>query len=493
MKYYMGIDIGGTMVKACIFNDAGVLMATGSMTTPVCVVGNQHERDMTVLEECIYSVIGKAISRFNHDPSAIACIGCTGHGKGLYLLDQNKKYIRPAIASTDARAYEIVDQWVNSGIEKESKKHTLQPLLACQPAALLRWLKEEEPDHYAKIGYVLSAKDYIRFLLTDEVYAEESDSSGTALLNLSQRCFDRELFRLYGIEELYEKMPPLKCCTDICGFVTQKAQEKTGLLAGTPVCGGMFDIDACALACGDLSSRDISVVTGTWSINQYPSEEFATKERSTKVSLYCDGKRYLLEESSPTSAGNLEWCLSTLFPGMDYKEADSVVSSFKATDCSVVFTPFLYGCIEGTETATFSGLTMDSKKEELLRAVYEGVAFAHRVHIERLQKSDSTKKCLKVTGGAAKSDVWMQLFANITGMEVVTVASKESGALGAAIAASVAVDAYSDLSVASKNMTKPARCFLPNLKEYAAYQDKYECFKKLMKLNTKEGTECTSN
>lgn len=162
---------------------------------------------------------------------------------------------------------------------------------------------------YENIRWVFEAKDYLRFRLTGEAFAEYTDSSGTSLLNLHTRQFDRELLRLYGIPEVWEALPPLRASADMCGRVTAEAAALTGIPAGTPVCGGMFDIDACAIAM-DVSAEDrLCAVTGTWSINEYISRTPVPSDGTTLNSLFCLPEYYLIEESSPTSAGNLSWAV----------------------------------------------------------------------------------------------------------------------------------------------------------------------------------------
>ncbi len=483
-KYYLGIDVGGTNLKACVFDEKGTLVARKNVNTPVKAPFYGHyERDMDVLDESLREVIKGAIDEAKEKedlkPEDILCVAATGHGKGIYLAGKNGEHIRPAIASTDFRAEEIVRRWENDGTAQKARKTILGPIVACQPAPLLLWLKENEKDSYDRIGHIFEAKDYVRFYLTGEAIAEESDSSGTALMDLKKRAFSKELFDLYGIPEMFDKMPPVKKCSDICGYVSEEAAARTGLSKGTPVAGGMFDIDSCALSCGKLEDEDICVVTGTWSINEYPSKSPKTKAASTKVSLYCDGKSYLVEESSPTSAGNLEWSMETILGEKSYEKAENIAKKFKADGCRAVFLPFLYGSMDGYGEGTFARITTETTKEELLRAVFEGVAMSHRAHIERLLQSDSGKKRLRITGGAARSDIWMQIFADVCGMTVVSVDTKETGALGAVMAASVAVGRSKDLAEASEKMSGEIRTFYPDMDEHVKYEEKFRLFKKL--------------
>ncbi len=477
MKYLLGVDMGSTALKACIFDEDGILYSQAIRSTPVISCKDRQERDMNELKRAVFGVIRRCIDDFDGNAENIVCIGCTGHGKGLYPIDKNKEIICNAIASTDRRAEKLAEDYRKSKEYIMSKALSLQPIAACTPALLLRWLKENNSETYHNIGFCMSAKDYIRFVLTGEVHCEETDASGSGLVNLKTRQFDRELFRIYGIEDKFPSFKSLIKCTDIAGSVTAAAAGETGLAEGTPVCGGMFDIDACALSCGEITDGDICVVTGTWSINQFPSNLPETGCDSTRVSLYCDGKRYLIEESSATSAGNLEWCINELFDGISYREINTIISEYRANDCETVFVPFLYGSIYENKRGAFLNLDIDTTRRDMVRAVAEGVAFAHRVHIERLLLTDKTRSTVKIAGGAVKSSEWMRIFADVLGMTVVPVAVKESGCFGAAVAASVAVGIHPDVEKAAKKMARVGEPVFPDMSEHENYAKKFEVFK----------------
>jgi len=147
-------------------------------------------------------------------------------------------------------------------------------------------------------------------MLTGKAQAEITDYSGSGLLNIRDRCFDHALLDAYGLDDVYDKLPPLVLSTELCGGISPQAARATGLLEGTPVAGGMFDIDACAIASGIIDERYLGVVAGTWSINEYVSKRPVTDSSIMMNSLFCIPEYYLIEESSPTSAGNYEWFIN---------------------------------------------------------------------------------------------------------------------------------------------------------------------------------------
>lgn len=134
--------------------------------------------------------------------------------------------------------------------------------MPCQPVAILSWLKDNDKEVIENTKYIFECKDYIRFRLTGKAYGEISDYSGSNMLNLRTKNYDKDLLKLFELEDMMDKLPEIKTSTDICGYVSKEAAAKTGLIEGTPVAGGMFDIDACAIATGVVNEDNICMIAG---------------------------------------------------------------------------------------------------------------------------------------------------------------------------------------------------------------------------------------
>lgn len=491
MKYFLGADNGGTMTKAVLFDETGKEIATASNKTPLIVPREGYsERDMTELWNLTAQTIRTCIHTSGIDPKEILAVGCSGHGKGLYLWGKDEKPAYHAIASTDHRAYDIVKRWRADGTNDRAKEKVLQDVIECQPVALLRWLKENDPNILERTKWIFEAKDYIRFMLTGEAFAEITDYSGTCLMNLKTSKFDRELLDLYGINEVYAKLPPIRYSCDVCGHITKKASKETGIPEGVAVCGGMFDIDACAIAMGAHKDDDVCVITGTWAINEYVSKE--PHQGGVRNSLFCVPGHYLIEESSPASAGNMEWIIAN-FMEKDVAEAkkngvsvydkiNGLVEKLPPEKSSALFLPFLYGTnVDGLDRACFFGLENSYDKSHVLRAVYEGVVFCHMNHIDRLLAGRKRPNYLKLAGGVAKSSVWSQMFADVSGIPVKIVEGNELGGLGCAIAGSVASGTYGDLDEAVEKMVRVSNIYYPDETKLRFYKKKYQMYNEIIK------------
>lgn len=486
MKYLLGVDNGGTFAKTALFDLEGNQIASAGLPT------NTHapkpgyaERDMQELWQANASCIKQCILKSGLSPEDIIGVSFSGHGKGLYILGEGGSVIYPGIPSTDARAWAQVKRWKEEKLNQIIYSKTYQDILVTQPVSILAWLKENEPDVYQKIAYVFSVKDYIRYKITGLANAEYTDFSGGNLVNLNTKCYDKELLELFGIPEIYDALPELKYSADLCGTVTEEAASATGLKAGTPVAAGMFDINACGIASGLGDTIKLSMIAGTWSINEYLRESPITDGSVALNSMFCMPGYFLIEESSPTSAGNLEWYIRTLLPERKqmakdagksiYVDVDSWVEEIKPGDSNLVFLPFLNGSNEhDLAKGTFVGLTMFHTRKHITRAVFEGVVFSHLTHLNKLLKNRDKPQSIQLSGGVTNSDVWVQMFADALQIPIDVVKNKEQGAQGAAMAAGIAAGVYKDYADAIKRCVTFSKTVQPRAEYKSIYEEKYK-------------------
>ncbi len=493
MRYYLGLDNGGTMTKAALFDRDGRQIGSASVPTAVHTPKPGFiQRDMEEMWQANCAVIRSVLEKTGVPGEAVAGVGICGHGKGLYLWGKDGKPAYWGIPSSDNRAYAYPVKWAADGTEEKAYRLSCQHVMACQPVALLAWLKDHEPQVLENTRYIFAAKDYIRFRLTGEAWAEYTDSSGDHFVNLHTREYDRELLDLFGIGELFCALPPLKGSAELCGHVTPEAAALCGLLPGTPVIGGMFDINACALAANVVNEDYICMIAGTWSINEYPRRSPVVDGKVQMNSLFCLPGYYLIEESSATSAGNQQWFVSELMQELKaacagegksiYDITEEWVSSIPAEEFVPVFLPFLMASnVHPNAKASFIGLCANHTRAHMLRSVYEGIAFCHRYHLEKLLATrDTPPKAIRLAGGAANSPVWTQMFADILGLPVETVEAKETGALGCAMAAACGAGDFATLEEASAHMCRILNRLEPDPEKKAIYDQKYAMYCRIL-------------
>ncbi|MDR2617860.1 MAG: carbohydrate kinase [Treponema sp.] len=484
-QYVLGIDNGGTVIKAALFSLDGKETASASCQTKLLTPKPGYtERDMDELWEQNCACIRQVLSVSGIKGEAVAGVGVCGHGKGLYPWGKNGRPVKNGIISTDNRAWQYPEKWKADGTFDALYPRLCQQIMACQPVSILAWMKDHDRAAYDSIRWVFSVTDYIRFRLTGEAYSEATNISGSGLFNVRDVKIEEDMLDAFGIGEAFAMIPPVRYSGDLCGKINAEAAALTGLPEGTGVAGGMFDIDACAIAMSITEPGQLCTITGTWSINECIAPEPVTGTCIAMNSLYAIPGWYLLEESSATGVGNLEWLIRNIFEHEQIPEGKKLYAYLdeKAAQipesCDVYFLPFLYGSNRHPlGKASFIGLTSYHSKYHMLRALYEGAAFSAKHHIDKLLSVREKPGAIRLAGGAANSTLWVQIYADILELPVETVkAVKELGAQGAGMAAAVSAGLFRDYREAAAAMVRITEPVEPDAAKFPVYRKKYAAY-----------------
>ncbi len=480
------IDCGLTATKAAVFDAAGVQLAEAGERTPVRVNGEASEIDMEAQWALAARLVRQALARARETAGEgeIAGVGVSGHGGGVYPVDSAGRPVRAAFTSMDGRAAPLVESWAREGRSRyAATRHHLWP---GQSLPQLRWLKDAAPEEYGRIRWVLGAKDWIVLRLTGEVSTDRTDASNDALVDLGTGAYDPEVLELFGVPELAGKLPPVHPSAEVVGGVSASAAAATGLPAGTPVVAGMFDVVACAVGSGALDERSISLIAGTWNINTAFDARLLDTPPSVKTSLGPDAGRFAYVESSATSAGNLTWFLSAVeeLCGSEgdraalYQRINAGVEALSPGAGGITFLPFIHPAhvAPGVDGA-FVGLRAGHGAFHMLRAVYEGVAFAHRAHLELLERGGLRRERAVLSGGAASSEAWCRIFAEVLDRPVETSDASQAGARGIAIAIAIGTGRHRSYAEAAAGMVRPGRRFEPDPSRAVAQGEGYARFR----------------
>lgn len=440
----LGIDAGHTVTKAVLFDAAGRQVAQGVGTVPLDTSHPRWvERDMDEVWRTAHQAIRDSLTAAGAEGGAVAAVGLTGHGDGLYAIDERGRPVRAAIVAMDTRAEPVLAEWRDTPVWERALSLSGTAPFAGSPAALLAWLGRYEPAALERARWLLSCKDWLRWHLTGVVATDPTDASAS-FTDMRRGGYSQELLDLFGLARLGVKLPPVRACDVVCGTVTRQAAAFTGLAAGTPVVTGAHDVDAAALGIGASGVGELCLIAGTFSINQVVCDRPVTDLR-WQCRRFLRPGQWMIMSTSPASVANLEWFLQVTgaFPGHRDEVYDAVsqeVGAHLKGPSEVLFHPFVYGSPhQQPASGTFLGMRGWHGRGHLLRALMEGVVFNHRWHVDALRSRLPIAGPARLTGGAARSTVWSQMFADALRRPVVVTEVEESAARGAALLAAGAV------------------------------------------------------
>jgi len=476
----LGLDCGSTAVKAVLYDADGTAVATGvRRTEPLAPAPSHVEHDMDRLWQLACEAIADV--RAAVPPHrVIDAIGVTAHGDGLYLCDSTGRPLGNGIQSVDSRARAVTAAWSAAGVLDRVERISAQRPYPYAASTLLAWIRQNEPERFAAIGHVLFCKDWLRYRLTGVIATDPTDAS-TAFTDARTQRYSDELLALMGLAGLRKALPNILPSSGTIGTISAEAAARTGVLAGTPVAGGMHDVTASAVGLGDLEPGIVSITAGTFSINEILSDRLVVDPRWSARAGLRPGQ-WMNMSISPASSNNVDWFLRQAYRGewdaaggeaslWETVEADLAIP---AVDDAPLFHPFLYGSpYERATSAAFLGLRSWHDRADMLRAVVEGAAFNHRFHVDALRSAFPAARA-GITGGGTSRARPAQLFADVLGLPVDVSRATEVGALGAALVAGVGVGAYASLADAARRACRVAASYVPDPERQAALGERYE-------------------
>ncbi|KQT03839.1 xylulose kinase [Rhizobium sp. Leaf391] len=485
MPCIMGIDSGLTVTKAVIFDETGTALAIARRRVPQLIPEPQHvERDMDGLWAATADAIREAVAACGRPASDIVAIAATAHGDGIYLLDDDRRPLGPAIVSLDTRAAELADDWNRGEVGDRALDLTGQKPHASAPSALLAWIRDHQPERYARIAHFIAAKDWLRFCLCGTIGTDRTEAS-TSFTDVQTQDYSSDAFALFGLQALSGRQPPMAGSTEIVGGVTAETARLTGLVQGTPVVAGLHDVTASALGMGGYGEGVIAVIAGTYSINETVSHVPKVDARWFCRNGILPGEWNNMS-ISPASTANYDWFIDQ-FCAADAAKAEAAGESIHAIlgkefeaarnrPSSVFFHPYLFGSpFGGASSAGFSGMNAWHDRGDLVRAVLEGIAFNHRIHIDALRDGFAPKTA-RLTGGISRNPAMAGLFADILGMPVTATRTEEAAAWGAALCAGACVGLFSSPTADPRDLALTETLYQPDAERSHAYEEKYQLF-----------------
>ena len=456
----VGIDIGQTRTKAVVFGLDGRQLGIAIDSTEA-----DHprpfwaERDLEGMWDTIARVVRAALEQAGTGVEVLG-VGVSGHSDGLYVVDAAGRSVRPAILATDARAAGQAAELAAGPRGARLLELTGQVPMAASPGALLRWLRDHEPEVLDRSRWLLSSTDWVRFRLTGTV-ATDLTMAAAGFVALRTRTWSAEALELCGLGDVLPRLPPVLASEAVAGSVSPDAAAATGLRPGTPVVTGAHDVDTGALGMGSTSSS-ATVLLGTYAINQVLGPAPIPDQR-WQVRPFLTTDTWLHMSTSPAGAGCLDWAAGRIGPrdpagGADLATVVGEAETVAATMAEPYFLPFVHGGPPGTPVGgSWIGLRSEHGRPSMLRAVMEGVAFSHRRHLEALRARMPVPSPIRLGGGGARSLAWSQLLCDTVGVTLEVTEAEEVSALGAALLAGTGVGAYGDVEEAVAATVRVAR------------------------------------
>jgi erythritol kinase (D-erythritol 1-phosphate-forming) len=487
----IGVDAGTSVVKAVAFDHLGNELASHESSMSLrCPQPLWIEQDMDELWETVKVCVRKVAAQLSARRERIAGIGITSTGDGTWIIDNKGNPVRSGILWCDGRAGKVVERLHAQGIAQRAFSICGTSVFTGSQAAQLLWLRENEPDSLQRADVIFHAKDWLFYKLAGLITSDETDESLT-MLSMATRQYDRDLFRIFGIEDLYSKFPPVKPTVENVGTLLPEVAAALNLPKGLTVGSGPMDVAACALGTGAIEHGQASSVLGTAGIHQVIMREPILEPRMVGMTL-CHGvkDRWMRMLAAMTATPNLDWFLRELGTGFRleaseaargvYEHLDRLVDSVPAGSDGVIFHPYLFPggergpFVKPTARASFTGLNLNHIATHLLRAVYEGVAFST---LDCYRNMPIDPKIVFLSGGGANSPVWCQILADCLGKPVSVPEGSQFGAKGAALNVGVALGVYKDAQDSVAQSVRTARLYEPNGSNTRLYHQLYEVYK----------------
>ncbi len=488
----IGIDAGTSVVKAVAFDFSGNEVCSHEIPMPLRRPQPLWvEQDMNELWGIVRACLGQVARELKELKRVPAGIGITSTGDGTWMIDQEGNPVRGGILWCDGRAGKIVERLHARKIADEAFEICGTSVFTGSQAAQLAWLRENEPESLRKAHVIFHAKDWLFYKLTGIISSDETDESLT-MLRMSTRKYDPELFRIFGIEDLYSKFPPVKPTEENVAPLLPGLAQELDLPTSTPIGSGPMDVAACALGTGAIEHGHASSILGTAGIHQVIMDKPILEPRMVGMTL-CHGVRgrWIRMLAAMTATPNVDWFLKELGGGLTreaqgageeiYTYLDNAVRSVSAGSEGVIFHPYLFPggergpFVKPTARASFTGLNLNHSCKHMLRAVYEGVAFAT---LDCYRNMPIEPRTVYLSGGGANSPVWCQIMADCLGKPVSVPEGSQFGAKGAAINIGVAVGFYESTQDAVSRSVKMTRFYEPNSTNSKLYQQLYEVYRK---------------
>ncbi len=475
---YIGIDLGTSAIKLLLMDQDGKICNIVSKEYPLYFPhpGWSEQNPYDWYDQMIAGI--RELTA-DCDKSSVAGISFGGQMHGLVVLDQQDQVIRPAILWNDGRT-EKETQYLNEVVgKKELSRYTANIAFAGFTAPKILWLKTNEPENFARISKIMLPKDYLAYRLSGAFCTDYSDASGMLLLDVEHKCWSQEMLGICGIREA--QLPKLYESYEVVGTLKPDVAAQLGLPETVRIIAGAGDNAAAAVGTGTVGDGRCNISLGTSGTIFISSRSFRVDDNNALHSFaHADGNYHLMGCMLSAASCN-KWWMDEILRTTEYAKEQEGIR--KLGENPVFYLPYLMGerspHNDPRARATFTGMTMDTTREDMTQAVLEGVAFGLRDSLEVARSLGIRLERTKICGGGAKSPLWKTIIANVMNLKVDVIESEEGPGYGGAILAAVGCGEYASVEAAAEKLVKVTGTVEPDPELAAKYEKQYQKFRKI--------------
>jgi len=477
---YIGVDLGTSAVKLLLMEGNGEIKKIVSREYDLSF---PHPGWSEQKPEDWWSAVTDGLTELlsECDKSQVAGISFGGQMHGLVILDKDDNVIRPAILWNDGRTMEETD-YLNTQIGKSKlSEYTANIAFAGFTAPKILWVKNKEPENFAKIAKIMLPKDYIAYKLSGVHCTDVSDASGMLLLDVKNRKWSKEMMDICDVKE--EQLPKLFESYETVGTILPELAAKFGIPETVKIVAGAGDNAAAAVGTGTVGDGACNISLGTSGTIFISSKSFGVDENNALHSFdHADGTYHLMGCMLSAASCN-KWWEEEIIGTEDFVAEQKAITDDKLGKNHVYFLPYLMGerspHNDPQARGTFIGMTMDSSRADMTQAVLEGVAFGLRDSLEVARSLGIKIERSKICGGGAKSPLWKKMIANIMNIKVDVIESEQGPGMGGAMLAAVANGEYESVEAAAAAIVKIVDTVEPDPALVALYEERYQQFKQI--------------
>jgi xylulokinase len=466
--YLAGIDLGTTGCKSMVVDAGGNIAGSHYIEYDLIFTKDGVEQDANLWWEYSKAALREAVKQSGIDGEALAGISFSSQGIAFVPVDRECRPLANAVSWYDTRAQAEAKEMAADYGEQYLFDTTGRPPLSLFFPQVLH-LKRHNPELYKKAWKFLMAQDYLCCRFCGNAFTDYTMASGTLCFDTGTHQWIQEFFDRYGVDK--DKFPELKGFGEKAGVISKEAASELGLSEKTVIAVGLQDQNAAALGAGITMGKGITTVSiGTATAVCVLSRRICDPSRRVPCHAF-DAKNYILENPIGASGASLKWLRTALFQDMDYPALDEIAGGVQPGAGGVVFYPGL-----DSNNGSFTGLSLNSSRGEIVRALLEGIAYGVRrcVEIQReVSPSAAATRELRAFGSGAKSPLWLQILADCIGLPIVRLRTQDTANLGAAVCAGLALGLFSEEAALDRFIGSPQTVFTPNQEVSELYNQGY--------------------